>query len=288
MRLATPSSVTIALTRYAEPDWLILQALESLSRQQGVSAEVLLLDQTPSRAIARQCEALSTPTMNFKHQEIPAKSLSFARNEAIRLAAADRILFLDADAVAEPNWASALDNALALDAVAVVGTRILPRWHRRPLIIARSGIVLDQYSIYDLGSEQRPIHRIVGASFGIHRGRLGSEAYFDEKLGRSKGTLLSGEESNLCRRAIEHGLKVLYEGRVLVYHQILPERISYRWVLRRFFYTGINRSQLGGAPNPSNSFDIWDYLALPVVLPSYIAGYLYGRYMRRHTSHGQP
>lgn len=270
--------VTIVLTRYEEPDWLVAQALESLSRQQGVVAEVLFLDQTPTPEVAQRCNALSTANVTITHDVIPRNSLSFARNEGIRRAANELVFFVDADAVVESKWAAALARCLTQPGVGVAGTRILPRWHRRPLLIARASVVKDQYSIFDLGIEQTPIERVVGASFGIHRGRLGPEAYFDERFGRRKGMLYTGEESDLCLRVRRTGLEVVYEGRVVTYHQILPARISYRWVIRRFFYAGVARAQLGGAPKPANAMGVWDYLVLPLIGPSYVAGYQYGKY----------
>ncbi|MDZ7752513.1 MAG: glycosyltransferase [Gammaproteobacteria bacterium] len=271
--------VSITLTRYREPDWLILETLESLASQEGIAAEVLFLDQTPTEGIREHCEQLSRPGITFVHATIPANSLSYARNEAIRRATADMLLYIDSDAIAQPDWAATLRDALSADDVGVAGTKILPKWHGRPLLIARSRLVQDQYSLYDLGEEQRAIHRVVGASFGIHRARLGEQAYFDEKLGRREGILFGGEESDLCRRAAILGLKTLYDGGTHVYHQILPERLRYRWLLRRFFYAGVGRAQLGGAPNPSNPLGFWDYVALPVVLPFYAAGYRHGKRM---------
>jgi hypothetical protein len=195
----------------------------------------------------------------------------------VAAARADSILFLDADAVASPDWARALHAALARDAVGLVGARILPTWHRQPLLIAASAVVRDQYSIFDLGPALRPFHRVVGAGFGLHRGRLGDEAHFDERLGRRPGSLLGGEESDLARRTLARGLRVLYEGHAVVQHQILPERISYRWILRRMFYAGLSRALLSGAPSPSRALSLTDYLAFPLVLPFYGAGYLAGR-----------
>ena len=223
---------------------------------------------------------LSTSHVYFVHQRFLAKSLSFARNEAVRRAASDLVLFIDADVVAQPDWARTLKASLSEEGVGVAGTRILPRWHVRPLRITRSRLVQDQYSVYDLGEERRSIRRVVGASFAIHRVRLGEDAYFDERLGRREGLLFGGEDSKLCRRAATGGLKIICDGRAFVRHQIAPERIRYRWVMQRFCCAGILRAQLGNAPNRSNPWELWDYLALPLVLPSYLAGFLWGKLQR--------
>lgn len=273
--------VSIAITRYAEPDAVLLDALEGLAAQRAVRAEVLLLDQAPSTRITEACRALSNTCIRFRSEAIEVKGLSFARNEAIRRATTERLLYLDADAAPDRDWAQRLARALSGDSVGVVGARILPRWQARPLLLANAPLVRDQYSVFDLGTGVREVSRVVGAGFGIHLGRLGRDAYFDERLGRRPGTLISGEEAELCHRARARGLRVVYDGSALVHHQILPERIRYRWLLRRFFYTGLNRAWLGGTPNPSEPLCGWDYVALAVVLPSYLAGFLVGRLRRQ-------
>jgi hypothetical protein len=36
--------ITIAFTRYAEPNWLVRDTIDGLARQQGIRADVLFLD----------------------------------------------------------------------------------------------------------------------------------------------------------------------------------------------------------------------------------------------------
>ncbi|MFN2201388.1 MAG: glycosyltransferase family 2 protein [Caldilineaceae bacterium] len=273
----TALQATVALTRFHEPDALLEAALTSMSAQVDIVAEVLLLDQTPSTVIAALCRELDSATIRFRYAAIPATSLSFARNLAIDRATAPVILFMDADAVAEPDWARSLYDALRVEHVGMVGSRILPSWHRRPLLISKSLVVRDQYSIFDFGTQTFPFHRVVGTAFGLHRERLDREAYFDEGLGRREGSLLGGEETDLSRRVRRLGLDILYAGGAVVRHQILPARISYFWILRRFFYAGVTRALLGGPPAPSGAMNLWDYLVLPIVLPPYVVGYFVGR-----------
>ncbi len=270
--------LTLTLTRYNEPDWLVDDSLTSLAKQCDVQAEVLVLDQTPSRSMSERCAALSSDMISFRYIEIPKKSLSFARNEAIRLAQHDRLLYIDADAIAEPGWAHTLSTALSESGVAVVGSRIRPQWCGTPLLVCRSRLVMEQYSIYDLGPGRQEADRVVGAGFGIDRKRLGPEAYFDEGLGRAEGNLAVGEETDLCRRARRRGLRILYEGSVSVIHQVLPERLNYQWLWRRLYFAGINRARSGGQPKSSVPLGFWDYIALPIVLPSYLLGYLRERF----------
>ncbi len=269
--------VSIVVTRHEEPDWLVQQALESLAGQQGVVGEVLFLDQQALAGFADKVRRLSTDDLTFRPHQIPLGALSVARNNALRLARHDCVLFLDADAIADPAWAREMASTLENSGVGVVGSRILPRWHASPLLIARSRVVWEQYSFLDHGEAELDMARIVGAGFGLHARRLGELAQFDEKLGRQPGSLLGGEESDLCARCRAAGMRVRYNGRACVWHQVLPERIRYRWVMRRLFYAGVGRAAIGGAPSPSHSLGLWDWLWMPWVLPIYAIGYLVGR-----------
>ncbi len=271
----TDSDITISLTRFQEPDWLVWATLESLASQESVKAIVLYLEQSKDSGIESRISDLSGPNVRFVFERIPEISHSFARNYAIDHAAADVILFIDSDAIADPMWAANLSRALLAGDAAVSGGRILPKWHETPLAICRSRLVLEQYSLLDLGEESRLVPKIVGAGFGINRKLLGDAAYFAAHLGRRKGTLLGGEETDLCARASALGHRITYDGRALIHHQILPERIRYVWILRRFYYAGVGRAKRGGKPEPNHgSLTPWDLVVLPLVLPFYLLGYV--------------
>jgi glycosyltransferase involved in cell wall biosynthesis len=272
-------TVTATLTRYAEPNWLLIQTLESLSTQKKIILNVLMLDQQNDPEILKKCAELSNNNIIIKYINIPAKSLSFARNEAIRLCKTDILLYIDTDALADNLWAYELNKALEEDNVGVAGGKILPKWHKTPSFIQKSHVVLDQYSMLNLGENELQVKRVVGANFGLNLKRLGAIATFDENLGRREGKLISGEETQLCNDALSEGLTILYNGQAVVEHQVLPERIKFSWIARRMYYQGLSSAKRGGAPQPSNKgqYTTWDYLALSFLAPFYICGFAHGK-----------
>lgn len=272
----TCPSVTITLTRYREPDWLVLETLESLALQTGVTGTVIFLDQMWSEEFACKIVALSGPAVSFAVLPCPERGLSHARNLGLEMARTDIVLFIDCDAIAAPDWAANLARALENGAT-IAGSRILAQWVGRKPILARSQVVLDQYSILDWGEATIEASRIVGAAFGIVKSGAPSEMYFDCDLGRRQGLLVSGEESDLCRRVLAARGKIVYCGESAVLHQILPERLNVKWIWKRLYYAGVNRRRQSGAPSPSAPPCIWDWLLLPVILPPYIAGFVSGR-----------
>lgn len=268
--------VTITLTRYAEPNWLFLETLTSLARQANICAHVLVLDQQDNEEVKAFCDDHSSSTILLDYRVIPAKSLSFARNEAIRMCSTELLLYIDTDAVAAPNWTRELCDAMTKHEAAIAGGKIIPKWHKKPGLLQRSRFVLDQYSMLDLGDETIDVKKVIGANFAINKAKLAELAHFDEELGRKNGKLLGGEETQLCADAKEKGLDVIYVGKAAVYHQVMPERVSFKWISKRIYYGGYSRALRGGKPEPSNGGEKlggWDYFALVLLMPFYVWGY---------------
>ena len=268
-------NVTLTLTRLSEPDALLEKVLGRLAAQTGVSGEILLIEQKTDSTVTAEAFSNANWTGRTISRSLPG--LSAARNLSLAEAAHDIVLFCDADALARDGWAMALRDALAEPDVAVAGCRILPAWSGDAPLLARSRVVLDQYSLFDLGEGNSEATRIVGAGFGVDRRECPDEMRFDEALGRRGGRLFGGEETDLCRRVTEAGGRIVYVGAAVVDHVIQPERMRVSWVMKRLFYAGLGRGAAGGAPSPSRKPDWGDWLLLPVILPPYALGWLVSR-----------
>jgi cellulose synthase/poly-beta-1,6-N-acetylglucosamine synthase-like glycosyltransferase len=205
----------------------VLQTLEGLCRQDGVRLNVLFLDQAEGSGIGGNMAALApNPNVRIERITIPARSLSHARNAATARASTDIVLFIDADAVPHPRWASELTRTLSSDdpMIAVAGGRVRLKWHSRPNPLAASRLVSEQYGVLDFGDGETEVRKVIGASFAIRKDRFSTEMRFDEGLGRRGGRLFGGEETDLCARVRMLGGKVIYNGRAIVDHQVMPER----------------------------------------------------------------
>ncbi len=275
-KAAAAAQVTLTLTRLNEPDDLLHEVLQHLAAQTGITGEILLIEQKTDSTVNADTYSNARWTCRIIHQRLPG--LSAARNLSIREAAHDHILFCDADALAKPGWAAALQKALASPNVAIVGCRILPRWSGRQPLLTHANVVRDQFSLYDLGTETKKAARVVGAGFGLDRSKFPTEMTFDEGLGRRDGKLFGGEESDLCHRVAAAGGTILYVGEAEVDHVIQPERMRLWWILKRLYYAGYGRGTAGGQPNPSRRPNLADWVSLPIVLPPYALGWLAARF----------
>lgn len=274
----TDGAVTITITRYAEPDALVSKAISGALAQTGVKGEVLFFDQDEGSVLdaAQFCSG----NLELKIVRGKLSSLSEARNRALENARFDHILFLDADAIPEPDWANNMVRVLSHPDCAVAGCRIEPGWPQKPPHFTNARVLRDQYSLLDLGRQDLKVARIVGAAFGIDRAKLPATMRFDTSLGRREGRLFGGEESEFCQRAGALGFEVRYCGEASVIHCIQPERLDWRWIAKRMIYAGYGRARQGGLPRPSRKPNISDYVYGPLYLPPYALGWLWGKLAR--------
>ena len=271
--------LTVVVTRYGESDDLALECLQKLSEQTKCAIDILFLDQKDSDPLRHQCERLANDYVALKYMTIEPKSLSFARNFGITAASTNFVAFCDLDAFADNNWASAIIACFEKTHCAIVGTRVTPGWRNRPRWYHQSKYIQEFYSMLDISQNEIEVAKIVGASFALDKALLGSEAYFDEKLGRAGGNLLGGEETDLCIRAIRSGHKIMYTPAARVVHQVFPERMELKWLLKRAYFGGYSRARSGGAVQAFNKEPLTprDYAAIALVIPAYGMGYIAAR-----------
>jgi GT2 family glycosyltransferase len=270
--------ITIILTRYNESNKLIIPGLKKLSTQEKIKGTVLFLDQKKDVEIKKLCKKLSNQFIKFIYKNISKKSLSHARNIGIKLAKTEIVLFLDSDAIPEKDWAIELIKGLNSPNTAIVGSKSSPLWKTSPKWYNKTGPALEVYSIFNPSNNSKEVNRIVGVGFGINKKLLGTNSYFNENLGRRPGSLLGGEETELCNRAREKGLKIYYISSSKVKHQIQQDRMGFNWLMNRFFYGGIGKAYIKGTPEiQSKQYSLKDKIFILIISPAYIAGYIYGR-----------
>jgi GT2 family glycosyltransferase len=276
-------SLTIALTRYQEPNNLFHSALESIAQQEKVRAEVLVLDQSHNRLTEIFCKEMSSPNISFLSQVIPARGCAYARNIAVKMCKTDILLWTDPDILLPPDWAYHFARLLSDNRCDIIGGKIIPRWQKTPRWYMKTNIMMDQYSLLDLGNDIVETSRIIGGSMGLNIKKLGKQAFFDENLGRQKGTLLGGVDSEFCERATQQGCRVCYTGKVAASHFIPASKMRLDWIARKFFYSGLSRRLRGGRISPINKQKrlMKDYCVLAAFAPLYMAGFFSGLVRKR-------
>jgi len=272
-------NISVILTRYNESNKLIIPCLKKLAKQKNIRVDIFFLDQKSDNQIKKLCNGLSNQDIKIFYKKIPIISLSYARNYGIKLAKTDKILFIDCDAIPDKNWAYELLKIFDInEKIAIVGGKSEPLWLKKPKWYHKSNIIREIYSLIDLSNEPIKTMKIVGVNFGINKKLLKEESYFNENLGRRPGSLLGGEESDLCKRSINKGFLIYYTPQAIVKHQIQIDRMSLKWILRRFYYGGVGKAIIGGLPKTySKKRNIYDKLIFPLIVIPYFIGYLNGK-----------
>jgi glucosyl-dolichyl phosphate glucuronosyltransferase len=176
-----------------------------------------------------------------------ARGLSGARNTAVEVALGDVVVFLDDDAVPDPDWLAEILVPFDNPSVAVVGGHIEPAWPT-----ARPGWFpphLDWTigcSIPTLPADIGVVRNVYGASAAFRRDRLVAVDGFPAELGRNGSDAAGCEETDVCiriRQADPNAL-VMYAPGSNVHHRVTEQRATTRYVIRRCFGEGVSKARL--------------------------------------------
>lgn len=220
-----------------------LTALATVHIPTGWDWEVLVVNNNSTddtdQVIARHATALP-----IRRVFEPTPGISFARNAAVRSAQGDVLVWIDDDALPEPDWLVQLVAGLeTFDADLVFG-KVLPKWESGRPPRWYSVEFAGMYALLDLGGDPRVLtdSRYIGhnVNLAFRRRLLDAIGSYREDLG--VGRTGGSEDVDLCRRAYAAGLRVVYQPHAVVHHVIPAQRCTKRYV-RRYVWNG-TRHQL--------------------------------------------
>src|SRR3989344_676948 len=232
--------ITVVVTRYKEPFDILKSCVDSLKRQTKCKIRILFLDQQEVPLTKKYINKLTDTSHSFVYENIPAKSLSFARNLGLNKAKTNYVAFCDVDAILDKNWAFEIVKTFKSTDAVIVGTKIVPVWNGKLSWYHKSKFIQEFFSLIDISNVIREVPKVFGASFAIDKSRLGKHR-FSESLGRVGGKLLGGEETDLCQKLRDEKRKVVFTPFTSAGHQISPERLTLSWILKRAYYGGFSR-----------------------------------------------
>jgi GT2 family glycosyltransferase len=204
-------------------------------------------------AVIRSHQGRWAAPLHLLYESAAGKSRAIARAAA---AATGHILALtDDDVNVADDWLDALRAALADPAVALAGGPVMPRWQSTVPRWIRS--VPDRcprlaapIALLDYGD--RPValgpRTLLGANLAVRRDAFIRVGGFPAHLGKTRGTLLSGEDHELCRRVQAAGLRAMYCPDASVHHWVPANRARVGYILRWFYWSGITHAIMDGEP----------------------------------------
>lgn len=208
--------------------------------------EIILVDNHSSDDTAVQCQRFATDYswVNYHYFVEMQQGLSFARNRGIKEANGEWLVFLDDDAMVESDYVNhLLDLLRQYPEAGAFGGQITPFFEEKePEWMSRwtMGFV----SAIDMGEKVCVFPRgkfPIGANMGIARSVIRQIGVFNTALGRTKETLLGGEEKDLFLRIQAKDISVLYFPGIKVQHCIPPRRTTKEFIQRLGY--GVGRSE---------------------------------------------
>jgi glycosyltransferase involved in cell wall biosynthesis len=181
--------------------------------------------------------AQSQPTLHVRYVFEPRQGVCHARNRGIAKARGEILCFLDDDAVPSPGWLNALLEGFADPTVGCVGGAAILDYQGRKRPLWLHGDLQGLLSGYKLPYTQpTPVSSVDEFPFGCNvafRGSVLAElGLFRADLGRSGGSSLAGEETELIGRFHKAGWKVVYLPDAAVRHMVAPERLKKSYIYR--------------------------------------------------------
>ncbi|MBA2475904.1 MAG: glycosyltransferase family 2 protein [Actinobacteria bacterium] len=222
---------------------LLAGCLESiLADRSAVPRELIVVDNGSSDGtgdVVRRVvgDRPETP-VRYVRELRPGKSA--ALNTGVALTRGDFVLLTDDDVLVEDGWADALVSGFSGADVGGVAGRILPRWPSSPPRWM-AGPHAERVTLPDFGTRPRLLESSehpVGANLALRAEllRAGGDP-FHPTLGPSGQLKLDGEEFHLLRR-VRARHRIAYRPEALVFHRILPDRMSWSSMRRAWFQGG--------------------------------------------------
>lgn len=207
-------NVSLVIPSYNREE-LLVGTLRCAFAQDYPELEILLIDQTRTHAPETQA-FLDANRHRFTHVRPDFASVTRARNEGLRRAKGEIIIFTDDDVSFEPDFVSKHVAAHA-DGTQVVQGRVSEQGSRRPTqptwltgsLRFKGGDNYDRDGV---------TNNITGCNFSITRDVVERIGQFDENF---KGVSVR-EESDFARRAFKAGLRFKFSASAALFHHRSP------------------------------------------------------------------
>jgi GT2 family glycosyltransferase len=258
-------SISVVIATYNRAP-LLAECLGHLAMQNfGPDDEVVVVDngstdETP-RVIADAQDLFSIPVRRLL-EATPGKSHAIAA--ALAVASGDVIAFTDDDVDVEPTWVDAIREAMSDPGIALAGGPVTARWERQPprwlrAAVEAYGRLAAPLGLLNYGSESFPLgpRTVLGANLIVRAEVLRKLGGYAPHLGKLRGTLLSGEDHELCMRVQQAGFRAVYWPELRVTHWVPCARMRARYSLAWFYWSGITHATLeDGEPRGRSIFRV--------------------------------
>jgi GT2 family glycosyltransferase len=226
--------------------------------------EVVVVDNGSTDDTSRVIEASRQRfQVRLRHLTESRPGKSHAVAAAVAAASGDVLAFTDDDVTVDPSWIASIRRIMRDSNAALVGGPVFPRWEAPPPRWLRfeTGLDMREYGRlaaplgllnYGPASIELGPRTVLGANMAVRRAPINKVGGFARHLGKLRGTLLSGEDHELCQRVQAAGFRAMYCPELRVAHWVPAERMRASYSMSWFFWSGITHATLDAAERHSN------------------------------------
>jgi GT2 family glycosyltransferase len=271
--VSTGPSLSIIIATYTRAA-LLDECLRHLADQQFAAGdEVIVVDNgstDDTGGVATSHRSRFPVPLRLLYEPTPGKSHALAR--ALSAASSDVLAFLDDDVNVDRQWLDVVRDTMSDPGIALIGGRVVPRWEFgvpawvrvAPEHHARLGAPLGLLD-YPEDVVQLGARTVLGANMAVRREVFDRVGGFATHLGKLRGTLLSGEDHELCRRVQQAGFRAVYVPRAVVHHWVPAERARVGYFVNWFYWSGITNAILDADMPPARRTRTFRGLPLYIV-----------------------
>ena len=239
--LARGATIVLPTFRRVESLERLLTTLAA-QRDPGFPWDVLLVDNDDppgAREVFDRHAATLPGGSRFLHEEI--RGSAYARNAGIGGVTREVTVFCDDDVVPRSDWLSCLVEPILSGRCEGTGGRVVldpsvprPGWFDE----ASLGGYLAAWDLAERERDLEPGEIVVSSNCAYRTDILKRTGGFDPALGPRGKTPLVNDDALVTRRFQELGGRVRFVPRALVIHELPPERLNRRYLLKRAYMHG--------------------------------------------------
>jgi succinoglycan biosynthesis protein ExoM len=228
----TDTIIDICIATFRRP--YVVETLASLARvEHDPSWQIRVIvadnDDTPS-AEKYVRDAVARHKLDLTYVHAPSRNISIARNACLNAATGTHIVFIDDDEIVSPVWLHALMTThretaadMVLGPVQAIYGNDCPNWIRRG----------DFHSTRPVWVNGEIVTGYMGNALMRRDAAALNNLRFRDDLGRS-----GGEDTAFCAAYHRAGGRIAYAPDALATEIVLPERATFKWLLKRRYRFG--------------------------------------------------
>ena len=202
-----------------------------------------------SALLARLAPGFPVPLRAVREAR-PGKSHAVAA--AVAGNTADVLAFTDDDVLVDDRWIARIHEIMERERIDLIGGRVLPRFAARVpdwLVLSGDrgfGRLASPLALLDYGNAREVLgpRTAIGANLVVRRSTFAAVGGYSTALGKLRGTLLSGEDHQLCERVQAAGYRAVYDPSLVVRHLVPADRLKVGYFVRWFFWSGVTHAAL--------------------------------------------